>query len=32
MELAILDVADPSAYKRRFFPPRVLQVLMCTAR
>ena len=27
VELGILDVVDPDAYKRRFFAPRVLQVL-----
>lgn len=28
VELGILDVADPDAYKRRFFAPRVLDVLI----
>ena len=27
VDLGILDVVDPSAYKRRFFAPRVLDVL-----
>ena len=27
VELGILDVVDPNAYKRRFFAPRVLEVL-----
>ncbi|MDF9876972.1 Fic family protein [Cellulosimicrobium cellulans] len=30
VELGILDVVDPDAYKRRFFAPRVLQVLSRT--
>lgn len=32
MDLDILDVVDPSAYKRRFFAPRVLQVLTGAGR
>lgn len=27
LELGVLDVVDPNAYKRRFFAPRVLEVL-----
>ncbi|MCA5894358.1 hypothetical protein LEP48_13520 [Isoptericola sp. NEAU-Y5] len=27
VDLKILDVVEPDAYKRRFFAPRVLQVL-----
>lgn len=31
VELEIPDVVDPSAYKRRFFAPRVLRVLTSRA-